>query len=438
MKKLDFFSSDKNPSNAKGSQNITKMVLLFGFVILVVIIIATKGDGGAQKRQIGDFQLVNEEEAVKTRFMGDVKKDMSKSLMNASEQRAEYTQFKRDKKALYEKQEAQSQKIDKMYAMIMGKEDNTFVSKNPSDNYMAGTQKYPLSPGQNSNSGRPQLMDDFAHQNGALPKGSIPPVNRKTKVVYQAMTNEMFFGSDIDASVEDLNEKKNDEIKPLNLLPTGSILPVVLLSGFDAPTLSKAKNSPVPLLMKVTEPGKLPNNFSYDMKECFILGEGYGDLSSERAYVRTTRMSCITYDGLHIEIELAGFVAGIDNKNGIRGRVVSKQNDLLTRTALAGFLEGMSKGFNLQNQTVTQSALGTTTGPSSLATTDVMKMGVFGGASEAAERLSDFYMDLADELTPVIEVPAGLEVDVIVLDKHMIKTLEESKKLEDDKTKKKV
>ena len=69
-------------------------------------------------------------------------------------------------------------------------------------------------------------------------------------------------------------------------------------------------------LMRLMDNAVLPNQFRSKVKECFVVGAGYGDVSSERAYIRTESLSCITRDGTAIDVPIKGYVAGEDGKAG--------------------------------------------------------------------------------------------------------------------------
>ena len=55
---------------------------------------------------------------------------------------------------------------------------------------------------------------------------------------------------------------------------------------------------------------------------------------------------------------------------------------------------------------------------------DVLKMGIGGGASKAAQTLSD-YIKRAEQYHPVIPIGAGNEVTVVFQDGFQLKTVEE-------------
>jgi len=69
------------------------------------------------------------------------------------------------------------------------------------------------------------------------------------------------------------------------LIPAGSILRGVLLSGMDAPTGRQSRRDPCPALARIKHDAILPNRFRADVRECFLALAGYGDLGSERAYL---------------------------------------------------------------------------------------------------------------------------------------------------------
>jgi conjugal transfer pilus assembly protein TraB len=64
-------------------------------------------------------------------------------------------------------------------------------------------------------------------------------------------------------------------------------------------------------------------------------------VSSERAYIRTESLSCVTAEGTAIDVPIKGYVAGEDGKAGMRGRLVSKQGQLLANALLAGVASGI-------------------------------------------------------------------------------------------------
>jgi conjugal transfer pilus assembly protein TraB len=201
-------------------------------------------------------------------------------------------------------------------------------------------------------------------------------------------------------------------------IPAGSILTGVLLNGLDAPTGKKAKKEPMPVLFRIKKEAILPNRFHADLRECFLLAAGFGDLSAERAYFRGETFSCVRQDGGVIEVPMNAYATGEDGKNGVRGRVVSKQGALLAQSMMAGFLRGFSDAFGRNQVPVLLTgglgSLAGTTPFQSAFSAQSMEGGALKGAGYAMERLSHFYMDMAEEIYPVIEVDATRQVNFIV------------------------
>ncbi len=204
--------------------------------------------------------------------------------------------------------------------------------------------------------------------------------------------------------------KKKNSNSEVYLPP--SFMQANLLSGLDAPTMEGANSNPVPVLLRVGAPAVLPNAVKANLKGCFIIAEGTGNLASERVMLRLVSISCIAKNGdAVIDQQIKGFVVDSDGKIGLRGRVVSKMGAVLARAAFAGFLTGFGNAISASSYTNYSSSLGTT---STLNGGDVARAAIGGGASEAAKKLADFYMKLANQTLPVIEIGATRNVTAVV------------------------
>ena len=194
-------------------------------------------------------------------------------------------------------------------------------------------------------------------------------------------------------------------------LPSGSFTRAILLGGLDAPTGGQAQRNPQPVLLRLVDHAVLPNHFRARVKECFVVGAGYGDVSSERAYIRTESLSCVTRDGTAIDVPIKGYVAGEDGKAGMRGRLVSKQGQILANALLAGIAGGIGHAFQQNSTTFSVSPLGST---STVDPAKQLEAGLGSGMGKALDRLAQYYITLAEKVFPVVEVDAGRTVDVVV------------------------
>lgn len=195
-----------------------------------------------------------------------------------------------------------------------------------------------------------------------------------------------------------------------NYIPI-SFTRAVLLGGLDAPTGGQSQSNPHPVLLRLDDNAILPNRFRAQVRECFVIGAGYGDISSERAYIRTERLACVRNDGTALEVKIKGSIFDETGKVGVKGRLVTKQGQVLANALVAGVISGIGQGFQNQYTTLTTSPFGqyATTDPS-----HAFEAGISGGVGRAMDRLAQYYISLAEKTFPVIEVDAGRSVDVVL------------------------
>lgn len=217
-------------------------------------------------------------------------------------------------------------------------------------------------------------------------------------------------------------DEEGDDVT--NYIPAGSFARVTMLGGMDAPTGGQAQTNPQPVLLRVDGDAILPNKYKYQIKECLVVASGYGDIASERAYIRTESISCILDNGETIETAIKGYVAGEDGKTGLRGRLVTKQGQLLANALYAGIGAGLGQAFQQSATTQSVSALGST---QTVNSGQQLQAGVSTGVGRALDRLANYYIQLAEKTFPVIEVDAGRTVDLILTKGVSFKTKKNDK-----------
>ncbi|WP_166255976.1 TraB/VirB10 family protein [Marinobacter salicampi] len=258
----------------------------------------------------------------------------------------------------------------------------------------------------------PQFGD--SRRNGGGGQGSsqgdqvsdaAPSRNLKMTTVSEAKTPEPSESSD-DA------EGKGTGI----YIPSASLLSGTLMTGLDAPTGQGARRDPFPVVVRLQKDAILPNDYSADVKGCMAILSGFGDLSSERVYLRTEGISCIRNDGKSIEARLSGYAVGEDGKAGVRSRLVTKQGALVGRSMVAGFFGGVSQAFNVSPVPT----INTTGNQQNVQYLDAfsdqaVQGGLVGGASNALEKVADFWLKMADSMFPVLEMDAGRQMDIVLV-----------------------
>jgi conjugal transfer pilus assembly protein TraB len=111
-----------------------------------------------------------------------------------------------------------------------------------------------------------------------------------------------------------------------------------------------------------------------------------------------------------IDVPVKGYVVGEDGKAGMRGRLVSKQGQVLANALVSGIGAGIGQAFQQSATTVfNESARFHRHRRSG----KQLQAGIGTGVGKALDRLSQYYITLAEKMFPIIEVDAGRTVDVV-------------------------
>ena len=195
-------------------------------------------------------------------------------------------------------------------------------------------------------------------------------------------------------------------------IPAGSYARAVLLSGVDVSAGVSSQTSPKPVLLRLVHQGSLPNKAVGKMKDCRIIAAAYGDLSSERAYMRLEKLSCTELDGHVIETDVDGYVSGEDGKNGVRGNVVTRDGEVLRRGFMGGLLSGLGKATSNHFSSTSVSPFGSVN-TSTAVGADIFKQAGAQGAGDAFELMAKYNIQRAEQYQPVIQISAGRVVEVV-------------------------
>lgn len=203
--------------------------------------------------------------------------------------------------------------------------------------------------------------------------------------------------------------RREEEVRALaeHYLTPGSILTGVLITGLDAPTSAGARRDTTPALIRIQDTALMANLWQMDIRECMALVSGYGSISDERAHLSGDVLTCITDDGDVIEASLPGYVTGTDGSIGIRGRAVFNSNTMIRRATFAAFSEALSDVFGAAFTQV----------PDGINSADdlanITAAAGAAGMSNSFSRLADYWIEMAETMSPVIEVKAGVPVHFI-------------------------
>lgn len=203
--------------------------------------------------------------------------------------------------------------------------------------------------------------------------------------------------------------KKNGK-HSIEFIPAGSFVRVAMLNGADVPTGGQAQSNPLPIALHVLDTANLANKYKLDIRDCRFVAAAWGDLSSERMMGRTDSLTCII-DGETVEMQVKGQIIGEDGKAGVRGRLVTKQGQLLANALFAGALSGIGKAFQ-SSATITSAGSG---GITQTIDSDKIRQAAIGsGVGSAGQQLARYYLKAADKLYPVIETDGGRTVEILI------------------------
>ncbi|MBL1436770.1 MAG: TraB/VirB10 family protein [Rhodobacteraceae bacterium] len=255
---------------------------------------------------------------------------------------------------------------------------------------------------------------------GFTPSGQTPAGSNRRQGAAQNIVDEngnaiaQSFGQVFALTVQE-TEAPTDERNTLrNYIPAGSYASAVVLSGADAATNVADRESPVPVLFRITGPAITAargggRGAEINIEGCTVQGSAIGDLSSERVRVRLLTLTCIKRNGEVVEQAISGYMVGA-GKAGVRGRVISREGGLVANAAIAGVLGGLANDAS--------SATGNTDGANSLGeiVTGAATAAGVGGVQTAAQTLSEYYINRAEQYQPVITLNGGSVVELVFME----------------------
>ena len=212
-------------------------------------------------------------------------------------------------------------------------------------------------------------------------------------------------------------------------VPPNAYVEAKVLVGVDAATGTSYSQDPKPVLFRILGPaihvGSSGKFQSTDLTGCLINGAAYGELPSEKVYVKLQKITCPAGPGRFSVATVEGYVTS-KGKAGVRGPVISREGQFTTRALVAGALNGLGQGLS-KNVQASQSGVTTSiTGAGALSAQELtpgqIATGSLGtGVSQAASMLADYYIKRAEQYQPVIEMPTGIQVELVFLSGFQIK-----------------
>lgn len=401
--------------------------------ILAWIVLGFGDDKKIQENtQVADVEVIEKEttlnESIRAKFSEELTalKEQNKSLQEELNSLAKNNENMVKKGDAENKQLIEKNKADGDRKMNDILEQLKLDKPSDKDNLSKQANLIPPPPVSNNETNNKSTdYNPYAYGSGSNGQNAASPV-------VTVMTGLVSVGNTpLQAEPEKKTDKKKINKKDL-IVPAGSFVRAQLASGVIAPTGGQGATDPVPALLRVTGLTQLPNFHKADFKNCFLLAETKGNLATETVNFRLKTLTCKKSDGSTLEREVSGYVTGENGMEGMAGRVVSKQGAVIARAFLAEFASGIGDAFESSGTTtsITGAGIIETLDPSK-----TVQTGLASGLSEAFSRLGDFYMDLAEQMVPVIEINAGRNVDVVFIKSVNLEETDEEKEKYEKKEK---
>lgn len=215
----------------------------------------------------------------------------------------------------------------------------------------------------------------------------------------------------VSVALENTESSSDTSLHASDYVVSGTHIKGVLLGGIDAHTEVYGNNETRVVTIRMIEDGVMPNGFKAPLKNCVLLASAWGNASSERVVMRGERLSCIASKGQVFEQDIVGIVYGPDGREDVRGRVVYPEGKLVQRAFIAGSLSGLGSSVSENFVTKSVSPLGAT---ATVNSGEMLGYSAAQGANKGLDKLADYYIKRAEKLQPIVQVPAGVMVDVVI------------------------
>ena len=205
-----------------------------------------------------------------------------------------------------------------------------------------------------------------------------------------------------------------------NYLPPNSIAVAKVIVGVDAIAGVESQTDPLPVVLRITGPARSVYEngrlLTTNIAGCLVNGAARADLSSEKVYVKLQRMTCPQPGGRYAVSDVKGFIA-FGGKTGVRGRVVSREGALVGQAFLAGLAGGFGRGFSANTSSLMTGTNVSVNGQRpKLGAGEILEGGLGEGVATSADMVSKYLIERAEQYQPVIEMPTGIDVEIVFLE----------------------
>lgn len=238
---------------------------------------------------------------------------------------------------------------------------------------------------------------------GSAPSGGAAPLAGSDRAFLAPIARVANNGLD------SIDGDDDEKARPKPFIPPLGFIKGTMLNGVDA----LVGGTPTPALVRLSGSYKTAMNSSVKLDGCFILIEFQGEVSTERAVGKPSRMTCVYPDQGAVTYGVSGYVVDAeDGIIGIPGVFYEGDASRIAAAMLADFAAGVGQ-IVAENQTTQQTtALG---GNTTTLTGSEAKAQVAGGVDKAMSSLRDYLMERVNRVLPFVRLDATREMHIVLL-----------------------
>ncbi|WP_152182872.1 TraB/VirB10 family protein [Sulfurimonas indica] len=271
----------------------------------------------------------------------------------------------------------------------------------------------------------PPLKKDFTHTSSKA-KSAVLYSNQKKEDddIYEDAFVEV--NSDtMDYETQEFSESTKD-INNTVAMPSFTLMPGftkgLLINGGEMPILTEGDDASeaVPIYIRINGDELIANDASVNIDGCIILATAKGSLSKRAAELRLSKISCNITDldgsSYKIDQKIAGWVFDENGNYGIKGRLVSREKEIIKAGLPLAIVESMIQSLSMAiGNSNTNVVIPVGDNPAAV-NSQYMSGGLIQGAgrgtSEVLKKFSDYYMKMLNSLNPTISIRAGRKVTI--------------------------
>jgi hypothetical protein len=262
-----------------------------------------------------------------------------------------------------------------------------------------------------SNKIEQQSQQNAINQNNSNNNNTLSPIHNQEPTITTITFDE-------DDGGDNLLQKQTTFNTQEGYIPQGSYAPAKIISVVDAQVGISSQSNPKPVLLRITGDAKSAifkdKKLAIDIQGCIITAGAIGELSSEKVYIKLSKMTCAKNNNEVMEVSVQGYISA-KGSNGIRGQVVMKEGSMIGKSFLAGMIGGLGQAYS-QSLAPPLTFGGGTTTQTAIGAGDAVKRGIGGGVGQSGNQISQYLIKRAEQYQPVISIPSGIEVEVVFLD----------------------